>query len=299
MPWVQIAVDTSRKAAIRVAQLLERAGALALTFSDAAGQPCLEPGPGETPLWEHTRVLGLFAADVDVDLLAALLRSQFPGLASLGAVRTERIADQPWERVWLERFQPMRFGTRLWVCPHGQPVSDPQAIVLRLDPGLAFGTGTHPSTALCLEWLASAEMLDRRIVDYGCGSGILGIAAALLGAGEVWALDHDPQALLATQENARRNRVENRIRVITPAELPSSPRDIVLANILAGPLIELAERLCSLTRAGGDLVLSGILAQQSASVLSTYQGWLGLHGQTERDGWVRLHLRKKSPDLVP
>jgi ribosomal protein L11 methyltransferase len=203
-----------------------------------------------------------------------------------------------WEREWLKDFHPMRFGQRLWICPGGQrPALDPAAAapcLIELDPGLAFGTGTHPTTALCLEWLDGATLQDRFVVDYGCGSGVLAIAALKLGACAALAIDIDPQALLATRENAARNDVSERLIVGGPDEAQRAPAEVLLANILAEPLLELAPALAERVAAGGAVVLSGILQRQAAPVASRYAAWFDMRPATVRDDWALLYGVRRS-----
>ena len=296
MPWIQIHVDTDREGAGRVEALFETEGALSVTVRDAADQPLLEPLPGETPMWDSARVTGLFEPDCEIRDLEQRLAAALPAGTVLAI---EKLADQPWERAWLDHFRPMQFGNRLWVCPEGQTPEglDDDSVVLTMDPGLAFGTGTHATTALCLEWLATQRLAGRSVIDFGCGSGILGIAALLLGARQVTAIDHDPQALMATRDNALKNGVEERLRVVGSDGPAPEPADIVVANILATTLTELAEPVTACVRPGGDLVLSGILRGQAAAVADAYRAGFDLDGPAERDDWVLLHgVRKDSRD---
>lgn len=275
---------------------LTAAGALSLTLQDAGDDPVLEPAPGTTPLWPSVQLTALFPADTDAQDVLARLQAELG--ATLPPVKLARLADRAWEREWLKDFRPMRFGRRLWVCPGGQRPSDvpADACMVELDPGLAFGTGTHPTTALCLEWLDGQPLEGASVVDYGCGSGILAVAAALLGAEDILATDIDPQALLATRDNAARNGVAERIRTCLPGELGDAGEgtsDVVLANILAGPLVELAPRIVRLLRGNGRLVLSGLLRSQAGEVAEAYRALgiqLAIDG--ELDGWVRLAGRK-------
>jgi len=207
-----------------------------------------------------------------------------------------RLEDRVWEREWLREFRPMRFGRRLWVGPGGQPVGAPDAVTVRLDPGLAFGTGSHATTALCLQWLDACRIADRTVVDYGCGSGILAIAAALLGAARVIAVDHDPQALAATVDNAQRNDVTDIIEVFSPDDLPEFQADVVLANILAEPLIELAASITGRTRPGGTVVLSGILESQAPAVEDAYLPYCRPESRRSQDGWVCLTTRRRGQE---
>ncbi len=286
MPWLQLKLASTPDAAQCLSDSLSDAGALAVTLQDAADQPLYEPPPGATPLWSQTWVTGLFDADADLQLVLACLRSAL-GEHDLPYVISP-LEDKDWEREWMDNYHPMRFGKRLWICPSWHQPPDVDAVTVMLDPGLAFGTGTHPTTALCLEWLDEHDVIGKHIIDYGCGSGILAVAAAKLGAQQVWAVDYDPQALHATTLNAEKNAVNALIHPVLPNDLPHETTDIMLANILAGPLIELAplfaERVCP----GGAIVLSGILNTQADAVMQRYQLWFDMFPATERDEWMRL-----------
>lgn len=289
--WYQLSVAADQAAVERLEAALTEAGAVSVSFQDELDEPLFEPGPGETPIWRRTRVIGLFEGGVDIDAVRSALTARCA--ADVMDWQLERLEDQVWERVWLEYFRPFRFGRRLWICPSGFSVEDPDGVVVTLDPGLAFGTGTHPTTALCLEWLDQADPAACRVIDYGCGSGILGIAALRLGAARVDAVDIDPQALQATRDNARKNGVEDRIRTCRPDELGDEPAAIVLANILANPLIELAPSIGALVGPGGRLVLSGILDGQHEAVARAYQDRFDFAPATIADGWVRLDGRRR------
>jgi ribosomal protein L11 methyltransferase len=263
------------------------AGALSVTLTDAADDAILEPAPGELRLWPRTVLQAMFAADhAGPEVIVALATSLGVPVA---AVRAEHVRNRTWEREWLKDFHAMRFGRRLWVVPHHEPApADPEAVVVRLDPGLAFGTGTHATTALCLAWLDANLRPGDTVIDYGCGSGVLGIAAARLGAARVDAFDIDPQALIATRDNAAANPVEAGVVVHEAiASLPATA-DVVIANILAGTLVELAQPLIARVRPGGHLVLSGILRQQAHEVLAAYGPLMALQTGGERDGWSLL-----------
>jgi ribosomal protein L11 methyltransferase len=274
-----------------VEEALFEIGASSITFVDRGDEPVLEPKPGEVRLWSDTLVRALFPESSDpvrnIDRLAAALGSHITATARLHGVE-----DRDWERVWLSDWKSMRFGRRLWVCPTAAPApDDPDAIVVRLDPGLAFGTGTHPTTALCLQILDALPLSDRVVIDYGCGSGILGIAALKMGAAHVIAVDLDPQALVATRENALRNGVSSAIEVQgVPAEL--QPASCVVANILAGPLIELAPILTAACGAGGDLLLSGLLKTQAYAVKAAYASGFDIVQVVGRDDWCCIHARR-------
>jgi ribosomal protein L11 methyltransferase len=290
--WRQLLVTVDESLAERVADVLSKCGALAVSFLDAGNEPLFEPPLGTTPIWLRTQVVGLFEQNVDLARIRGDLEKYF-GASRFWDWAEEEVGDRPWERVWLEHFQPMRFGRRLWVCPSGFTIDEAEALVLRLDPGLAFGTGTHPTTALCLEWLEAADLQGKVVVDYGCGSGILAVAAALLGAERVWAVDIDPQALVAAGENARKNAVQDRIELASPGELPRFESDLLMANILANPLVELADELGARVRIGGTLLLSGILAAQSDTVVNAYRrAGVEMESATVREDWVRLVGKK-------
>ncbi len=287
MPWQQLSVITSEHSAADISDMFNTLGAVSVTYMDAADQPLYEPKPGETKIWNRTKVIALFEQDVDTDLVKSFIDKQFSN-ALLENWQLEILQDQAWERTWLEYYRPMKFGSRLWVCPTGQQRHERGTVCLTLDPGLAFGTGTHPTTALCLEWLAEHEVNGKTVVDYGCGSGILAIAAVLLGAQTAYAVDIDPQALTATMNNAEKNHVSDKISCYQPQNLPSVEADIVLANILAKPLIELAPEISGLIRPGGQLVLSGVLHEQSDAVAAAYSGYLQLSSAATREDWCRI-----------
>jgi len=261
-------------------------GALAVTLSDCRDDAVLEPRPGEVRIWPATRVQALFPADAAGPLLVNQLAVALQLPAS--AISATAVPDKAWEREWLRDFHAMRFGRRLWVRPSHEQVQEPDAVVVELDPGLAFGTGTHASTALCLEWLDSLTAPAARAIDYGCGSGILGIAALKLGVGAVQAFDIDPQALLASRENAARNGVESRLQIVGAANELEPGADLLLANILAGTLIELTAELCSLLRPGGRYVLAGILAEQQDAVMQAFASWSDVQCFGQRGDWIAL-----------
>ena len=293
MAWVEVCIGVMRQSTAVAELALEQAGSLAVTLEDDEDHPVLEPGPGETPLWPSVRLKGLFEDNVDRARVMALLQS-VPGAERPGNIRWRDVGDRDWERAWMDRFRPMRFGRHLWIVPGGMSIPhDPGNVEISLDPGLAFGTGTHPTTALCLEWLDGQELAGKTIVDYGCGSGILAIAAALKGAVRVIGVDNDPQALEATDRNAERNGVSGRVETCLPEDCPSVESGLVLANILALPLIELAPRLTGLLADGGDLVLSGILEEQCDDVLEAYRTDLAEIAVNAREGWVRVHGVKR------
>jgi ribosomal protein L11 methyltransferase len=291
MPFLQLTLELGKTNPDPVEEALFAAGALSVTLEDAADDPILEPAPGALPLWPTVNIKALFDADASRDAITAQLRMQ---LGTLPVYRFEQLEDRPWEREWLKDFKAMRFGEHLWICPDGQRPDDADAVVVDLDPGLAFGTGTHPTTALCLQWLDTQPLINKTLIDYGCGSGILAIAALKLGAAHAEGVDIDPQALTASMDNATRNHVVAKLQVsLTDSHLHAA--DIVMANILAGPLESLAPRLAQLTRTGGHVVLSGVLTEQAESVQNAYAAWFDMEPIVFQDGWARLSgIRKHS-----
>jgi ribosomal protein L11 methyltransferase len=286
MHWLQISLEASGDAE-QVEDALIAAGAVAVSLTNASERQLFEPLPGTTPLWERSHVTGLFPSSHDPALVLAVLQNRL-GPAAPSGLRVELLEDRDWVRAWMDNFRPMPFGNRLWVCPSGFEVDRTDAVVVHLDPGLAFGTGTHPSTALCLRYLDAAELQDLRVLDYGCGSGILAVAAARLGAGVVYATDIDPQALTATRDNAGRNNVSAIVHACPPEALPAQPVDLLVANILSGPLVELAPQFASRVCRGGRLVLAGLVESQAAEVRDAYARWFRLEQTGSEDGWVRL-----------
>jgi ribosomal protein L11 methyltransferase len=284
--WVQVRVEAAPDRAGIVEEALTAAGALSVTLEDAGDMALLEPAPGEMPLWSATRVVALFPGGLDrsavTDALARIadgdhLEPEF-----------DILPEREWSRAWMDDWEPLRFGRRLWVAPLESPVEEPSAVVVRLDPGLAFGTGTHATTALCLEWLDGLGLDGERVLDYGCGSGILAIAALRLGAGRALGVDVDPQALEATRANAATNGVAPRVETAEPDDTWQGPFDVVLANILAGPLIQVAGELAARQAPGGRIALAGVLAEQADDVVAAYRPWYDLRVDGERDEWVRI-----------
>ena len=287
MLWLQVRLAITPEQAETYEDALLEVGAVSVTFMDAEDQPIFEPDLGTTPLWSNTHLLALFEADTDETALLAHLQLLCGG--ALPEHHVERIEDQDWERSWMDGFQPMRFGQRLWIVPSWHAAPQPDAVNLLLDPGLAFGTGTHPTTALCLEWLDGQNLDNCSVLDFGCGSGILAIAALLLGAPQAAGTDIDPQALEASRDNASRNGIDPaRFPVYLPADLPQQPADVVVANILAGPLVSLAPQITALVKSGGRLALSGILAEQAEEVRAAYASAFDLDPTATKDGWVRI-----------
>jgi len=290
MPWLEANLTVDKSRAPLVELLFDSLGAVAVTLGDAGDEPMLEPGPGETPLWQATRITGLFEGDTDADTLRSAI-NQALNTDSSRSLRLNRLEDRDWERAWMDQFQPMRFGQRLWIRPSGSEVDKDDAVIIDLDPGLAFGTGTHQTTALCLSWLDGNDLRGRRVIDFGCGSGVLAIAALKLGATSAIAVDHDPQAVLATRDNAERNRVADRIEVLRSDEFAGRTADLVLANILANILIDLSPQILGLLNPGAQLVMSGILQAQAGAVTRAYAGRLDFDPPATRDDWVLLHGR--------
>lgn len=287
MPWLQLRIDTCRQQAQHIEDALLFAGALSVTLQDNADQPILEPALGETPLWAQTRLTALFDAEVDTTLVetkaAAFLSELLP------QPRWDPLEDKNWERAWMDHYQPLQCAENLWICPSWCQPPVATAVNLLLDPGLAFGTGTHPTTFLCLKWLAHETLADKKVLDFGCGSGILGIAALLLGARHAVGTDIDPQALLASRDNALRNGLNHeQFPVCLPDQLTKTAVDLILANILAGPLIELAPQLITHVKINGRLCLSGVLAVQAQQVRAAYSQWVDFDADAQHAEWVRL-----------
>jgi ribosomal protein L11 methyltransferase len=285
--WLQLSIDTSENQAPLLELVFEHLGALSVTLGDAGDQPLMELPPESQQLWESTRVTALFEGDQDLTALRGAL-SEALEASVLQSLRWERLEDRLWERVWLEHFKPMRFGQRLWVCPDGQQIAPEEGVIIQLDPGLAFGTGTHPTTALCLSWLEGLELHGKTLVDYGCGSGILAIAALKLGARQVLAVDHDLQALEASQSNALKNGVAAQLETCLPEDAPATQADVLVANILADPLKSLAPKLAQLLAPGGEFALSGILAEQTEEVCACYRPFADLHPPTQQEDWILI-----------
>ena len=289
--WVELALDCDRAGVETVCAILEAAGAVSVTLEDAGDEPRLEPGPGAMPLWPSVRVRALYEHGTDMNAVRSALRS----VSEVSELRLREIAERDWLAAAREDIEPLEIGT-LWVGPQWA-VAPAGRTVVRLEPGLAFGSGRHPTTRLCLERLAAAPPVGGDVVDYGCGSGILAVAAAALGARRVLAIDIDPQALEATAANARINGVSDRVSAIaadTAAIDVGAGASLVVANILAGPLIELAPVLGGMTGPGGGLALSGILEAQAAEVADAYRDAFDVHAEASRDGWVRLDGRRRT-----
>lgn len=291
MHWIQLRFATDKNQAEALESALLQRGALAITLSDAHDQPLFEPLPGETPLWERVELAGLFDAAIDSAAIIDSLQSQY---GPLPPYKIEILEDKDWVKTWMDQYEPIQFGERLWICPTWHQPPDPNAANIMLDPGLAFGTGTHATTALCLNWLAATPVTGKALLDYGCGSGILGIGALLLGCRKVYAIDIDPQALQATESNAQCNGLtQEQIEIGLPHQLKPPAVDLVIANILAGPLTQLAPALAELTKAGGQIALSGILNSQTEQVKQAYEPWFEFAAPVEKEGWMLLSARKR------
>ena len=291
MPFLELTLELQGLAPQTAEEATFDLGALSVTLTDSRDDAVLEPAPGEIRLWPATRMQALFVDGTDAGAVSGALAQRLG--VDRSRIRPRIIEDRLWEREWLKDFHAMRFGVRLWVCPGHEVVTDPAAVVVRLDPGLAFGTGTHATTAMCLEWLDAHCPRGAQIIDFGCGSGILAIAALKLGAERAWCHDIDPQALLATAQNAQANRVANATVICaTPTELPAAV-DVLLANILSGPLCALAECFAARVRPGGHVILSGLMAHQAAEVTAAYDAWFDTTPIAVRDGWVALHAARR------
>jgi ribosomal protein L11 methyltransferase len=291
--WLQLSIElpTTDGDIERLEEILQGLGASAVSLSNATDTQLFEPAPGETPLWDRSWISGLFPANTDPANILFSLQAQL-GLAEPPRYRVESLADCDWVRLCLADLKPMAFGRRLWICPTGHSVTQAGAVIVHLDPGLAFGTGTHPSTALCLRQLDHLDLNGKTVIDYGCGSGILAVAAALLGAHAVAGVDIDPQAVLATQDNASRNSVTNRVTATLAEAFASPPVDLLVANILSAPLQALAPRFGGWVRPGGDIVLAGLLEADASVIRSAYAPWFDLPTSTLQDGWLCLAGRR-------
>jgi len=298
MPFLELSLTARLEQQPRVEEALEDLGALSITLRDADAetpdeQAIFEPGVGELPLWPTITLNALFDELTDRRGLAAALGELLPWLEP-EQLDFRVVEDQDWERVWMDQYQPMAFGRRLWIYPWNiEPPADGERVVVRLDPGLAFGSGTHPTTALCLEWLDGLELAGKSVVDYGCGSGILAIAALKLGAASATGVDNDPQALIASRDNAERNGVAERLALFLPEDHENDPADIFVANILAGPLAELAPVFAAAAKPGAPFAISGILDGQQDELLTRYAEWFDALRVDVHDGWVRISGRRR------
>jgi ribosomal protein L11 methyltransferase len=292
MSWLQISLLATPENAQSLCDLLTNAGAKTVSMQGDSQEAIYEPPADATALWSHTRVIGLFDQTTDIDKITSFLQTELQ-LPELPGYRIEQLEDKDWQNKWMGSTRPQCFGDRLWIYPswHGSPPKDTINIIL--DPGLAFGTGTHPTTSLCLEWLDRHNVNGWKIIDYGCGSGILSIAAIKLGAEHVWAVDIDPQALAATLQNADRNNVSQCISPVLPTAMPGIKADCLIANILANPILELVPRFAELVRNEGRIILSGILSNQSDNVLAALRPFFDICAVVERADWVRIEAKHR------
>lgn len=290
MSWYHIGIHCRPDSLEAIEASLQAAGAQAIMLYDAQDQPLLEPGPGETPLWDDINATGLFSVDTNINAVMQQLQTQWPEYT----ITQSKLAEQNWTRAWMDHYHPMQFADKLWICPTTVTPPDPDAVNVMLDPGMAFGTGTHPTTAMCLQWLGQHNVQGCNVIDYGCGSGVLAIAALKLGAQQAHCIDNDPQALIATEENAIRNGIAKDNITITLPELTPPAADIVIANILASALINLAPALSQLVKPCGQLILSGILADQAESVIAAYAKQFSFEPLQCQQEWVCLSARKRA-----
>jgi len=298
MPFLELSLTARLEQQPRVEEALEDLGALSITLQDADAetpdeQAIFEPGVGELPLWPTITLHALFDEHADRRGLSAALGELLPWLEP-DQLSFAEVADQDWERAWMDQFKPMPFGRRLWIYPWNiEPPADDDLVIVRLDPGLAFGSGTHPTTALCLEWLDGLDLAGKTITDYGCGSGILAIAALKLGAASAVGVDNDPQALTASADNAERNGVADRLALFLPEDVIAEAADVFIANILAGPLGELAPTFAAAAKPGAPFAISGILAGQQNELLQRYAEWFDELRVDSREDWVRISGRRR------
>jgi ribosomal protein L11 methyltransferase len=286
--WQQINCHCHKAFQDEISQCMDAANALCITLQDAGNTPVLEPLPGETPLWNDLVLTALFNGEDDLSALLLLLESNKQQW-QISEIALEHLKDQDWERAWMDDFKPMQFGSNLWIYPSWNEIPDDNSIKIMLDPGLAFGSGTHPTTALCLEWLDENPPHDLSVIDYGCGSGILGIAASKLGAKKILATDIDQQALIATKDNMLKNQIaDEAITTCFPQDMSKKPVQLLIANILSGPLIELAETFAQLTESGGTIILSGILEQQTDNIVTAYQVYFDTIEVAQKEDWIRV-----------
>lgn len=288
--WKEVSLIVDGAKAEEISDVLFCLGAVSVTYQDAKDDPILEPLPGEQKMWPTTVVIGLFAQGTDTDPIVSYLQHTYGDNFPIGAHDLE---DRDWVRAWMENFKPISCGKRLWICPSWCEVPDKDAVTVMLDPGLAFGTGTHPTTFLCLNFLDSLDLQGKSVLDYGCGSGILAIAALKLGAERAYGVDIDPQALIASRDNAERNNVADRLELFdgNSKDIPACP--IVVANILAGPLAELEPNIAALCQSGGRLSLSGILDEQADEVIAAYSKDFIIDGTKSMEGWVQILATRK------
>lgn len=288
MAWVQIRFAIKSEYVDDISDLLMELGCASVTFTaNDPDEAVFELFPGDVKYWKTSTVVGLFDANTDMKFIAGILAQQ-DMLDDNFNYKVEQVEDKDWEREWMENFHPIKFGERLWVCPSWRDIPEPDACNVILDPGLAFGTGTHATTALCMEWLEKMDLSDKTVLDFGCGSGILAIAALKLGAKRAIGIDIDPKAITASMENAERNQVEDKLEVYLPENAPEFDCDVIVANILAAPLKELKHIICGYGHQGTELALSGVLAEQADDVSEAYNQLVTLNPVSQKDEWVRI-----------
>ncbi len=298
MKWLQIHITVEQAQVDFTETLLSSLGAVSVTLDDAENQDLLEPLPGETPLWNKVIVTGIYAQEddeqIDVDALITFITAQMPDVPH----RYEFMEDQEWERTWMDAYEPIQIADKYWIVPEWMEAPEADAVNIKLDPGLAFGTGNHASTFLCLQWLGKTDVKDKIVIDYGCGSGILGVAALLLGAKKVYATDIDPQAVLATKQNAELNGVLENLYVGLPEEFnevfKNQKADVFVANILASPLMMLAKEFSTLIKSDGEFALAGVIEEQVADVSDVYSEFFDILEVEKRDEtWCRISGKRK------
>lgn len=291
MAWIQITTNVPEAQAEPLSEMMTELGAVSVTFMDAQDEPIYEPEIGTTPIWSITKVMSLFDAETHAEFIVETLQANMPALQD-NHFKIEAIEDKDWVREWMDQFQPMKFGENLWIVPSWHATPDANAVNLMLDPGLAFGTGTHPTTAMCLQWLDQHPPIGKTVIDYGCGSGVLALAAKKLGASQVAGTDIDPQAVQASLENAKRNQESITFHLVN--EFESEPVDLLIANILSGPLKALAPEFAELVKPGGQLILSGLLTSQADELIEHYKAYgFELNELATTDEWARLSGIKK------
>lgn len=288
MSWKQLTIRITNKDILeKFEDFLWDNGALSVTIEDNQDEPLFEYNVGEMPIWQDIKIKVLYDINEDFETIRQNIIANF-GYKNLSFLQEENIKNQNWQAICQNNFQPMQFGKKLWVSPSWHNVPNNAEILIKLDPGMAFGTGTHPTTGLCLDWLEKNIITGQTVVDYGCGSGILAIAAKKLGADQVYAVDNDPEAIISTKENAKNNQIESDIYCYLPNETPQIKADVVVANILANPLCELKQTLLDLLNGNGKLILSGILAEQTDLILNCYKNFFSSYEIYSKDGWIMI-----------
>ena len=294
MPYLKLSITITPDHAETLSDALSTLGALSISLHDAKDEPIFQIEPGTSPLWQHTKLEALFPETTSIEIIIAALQTENRDLTQLD-FNVEKLEDQDWVRITQQHFQPKQYGHRLWICPAWHDTAELPGTVVKIDPGLAFGTGTHPTTALCLAWLADHPPIHKTVMDYGCGSGILSLAALALGAQSVVAIDHDPQALTATKNNAALNDFydEKKLTILLPEDAKTCQADCIIANILAHPLIELAPDIIQALAPKGTLILSGILAREIDEIINVYAAHLTHQDTAIEAEWARLVFQKE------